>query len=38
MGRLGRERVVHELAWEHQESGYVQVFDELTTVMSERGR
>jgi glycosyltransferase involved in cell wall biosynthesis len=38
MGRLGRERVVHELAWEHQESGYVQVFDELTSVMSERGR
>jgi glycosyltransferase involved in cell wall biosynthesis len=38
MGRLGRERVVNELAWEHQESGYVQVFDELTNAPSERGR
>jgi glycosyltransferase involved in cell wall biosynthesis len=38
MGRLGRERVVNELAWEHQESGYVQVFDELTNALSERGR
>jgi glycosyltransferase involved in cell wall biosynthesis len=29
MGRLGRERVVDELAWEHQQRGYVRVFDEL---------
>jgi glycosyltransferase involved in cell wall biosynthesis len=38
MGRLARERVVNELAWEHQESGYVQVFDDLTHALSERGR
>jgi glycosyltransferase involved in cell wall biosynthesis len=29
MGRIGRERVERYLAWEHQESGYVRVFDEL---------
>jgi glycosyltransferase involved in cell wall biosynthesis len=29
MGRTGRERVERELAWEHQERGYVRVFDEL---------
>jgi glycosyltransferase involved in cell wall biosynthesis len=38
MGRLGRERVVHELAWKHQETGYLKVFDELAGVVSERGR
>jgi glycosyltransferase involved in cell wall biosynthesis len=38
MGRLGRKRVVDELAWEHQEGGYVDVFDDLTRVLSERGR
>jgi glycosyltransferase involved in cell wall biosynthesis len=38
MGRLGRKRVVEELAWEHQEGGYVDVFDDLTRVLSERGR
>jgi glycosyltransferase involved in cell wall biosynthesis len=30
MGRLGRERVETELAWSHQQAGYVRVFDELT--------
>jgi glycosyltransferase involved in cell wall biosynthesis len=29
MGRQGRERVVHHLAWEHQREGYLRVFDEL---------
>lgn len=29
MGRLGRERVEQHLAWEHQEDGYVSVFDDL---------
>ena len=29
MGRIGRERVENELAWEHQRDGYVRVFDEL---------
>jgi glycosyltransferase involved in cell wall biosynthesis len=29
MGRLGRERVVDELAWEHQQRAYLRVFDEL---------
>jgi glycosyltransferase involved in cell wall biosynthesis len=29
MGRLGRQRVVDELAWEHQQHGYLRVFDEL---------
>ena len=29
MGRRGRERVVRHLAWEHQQEGYVRVFDEL---------
>jgi glycosyltransferase involved in cell wall biosynthesis len=29
MGRRGRERVVHHLAWEHQREGYLRVFDEL---------
>jgi glycosyltransferase involved in cell wall biosynthesis len=30
MGRRGRERVERELAWEHQQVGYLAVFDELT--------
>lgn len=30
MGRYGRERVEQELAWEHQQTGYLAVFDELT--------
>jgi glycosyltransferase involved in cell wall biosynthesis len=30
MGRLGRQRVVDELAWSHQEQAYVGVFDRLT--------
>jgi glycosyltransferase involved in cell wall biosynthesis len=29
MGRQGRERVVRHLAWEHQQDGYLRVFDEL---------
>ncbi len=29
MGRRGRERVVQHLAWEHQQEGYLSVFDEL---------
>ena len=29
MGRVGRERVEHELAWHHQQGGYLRVFDEL---------
>jgi glycosyltransferase involved in cell wall biosynthesis len=29
MGRQGRERVVQHLAWEHQQEGYLSVFDEL---------
>ena len=30
MGRIGRQRVVDELAWSHQEPAYVGVFDGLT--------
>ena len=30
MGRLGRRRVEQELAWRHQQRGYLAVFDELT--------
>lgn len=30
MGRIGRERVETQLAWEHQRDGYVRVFDDLT--------
>ena len=30
MGRLGRERVERELAWTHQQRGYVAVYDELS--------
>jgi glycosyltransferase involved in cell wall biosynthesis len=29
MGRLGRERVEQQLSWEHQQDGYLHVFDEL---------
>jgi len=29
MGRIGRERVVDELAWEHQHRAYVEVFEDL---------
>lgn len=29
MGRIGRERVVRELAWEHQAPRYVAVYDQL---------
>ena len=29
MGRRGRERVEQHLAWEHQQRGYLRVFDEL---------
>ena len=29
MGAIGRERVVDELAWEHQQRAYLGVFDEL---------
>jgi hypothetical protein len=35
MGRLGRERVLEELAWSHQQRGYLAVFDELTGHTSE---
>jgi glycosyltransferase involved in cell wall biosynthesis len=38
MGALGRKRVVEELAWKHQEGGYVRVFDELARVPAERSR
>ncbi|PJJ56870.1 glycosyltransferase involved in cell wall biosynthesis [Mumia flava] len=34
MGRYGRERVEKELAWEHQQHGYVGVFDELTDELA----
>ncbi len=30
MGKRGRQRVVDELAWEHQEPAYLAVFDHLT--------
>jgi glycosyltransferase involved in cell wall biosynthesis len=30
MGRLGRARVEQELAWKHQQRGYLAVFDDLT--------
>ncbi len=30
MGSRGRQRVEHELAWEHQAPSYLAVFDELT--------
>jgi len=31
MGRRGRERVETELAWSHQQKGYLAVFDDLVT-------
>jgi len=34
MGRLGRERVEQELAWEHQQRGYLAVYDELVGATS----
>ena len=37
MGRLGRERVVDELAWRHQEGAYVGVFDGLTGAVRTTG-
>jgi glycosyltransferase involved in cell wall biosynthesis len=37
MGRRGRERVVRELAWDHQRLGYLAVFDELTGRPAARG-
>jgi glycosyltransferase involved in cell wall biosynthesis len=38
MGRIGRERVVDELAWEHQERAYLDVFDGLVRATSDAGR
>ena len=29
MGRVGRERIDQHLAWEHQQEGYLRVFDDL---------
>jgi glycosyltransferase involved in cell wall biosynthesis len=29
MGRIGRERIDQHLAWEHQQEGYLRVFDDL---------
>jgi glycosyltransferase involved in cell wall biosynthesis len=36
MGRYGRERVEKELAWEHQQHGYVGVFDALVDEWEHR--
>jgi glycosyltransferase involved in cell wall biosynthesis len=33
MGRVGRDRVLQELAWEHQAPRYVAVYDRLLNVM-----
>lgn len=38
MGRRGRERVVSELAWEHQSPAYLRVFDELVGRAAARDR
>ena len=35
MGQLGRERVVDELAWEHQQRAYLEVFDELVRTTAD---
>jgi glycosyltransferase involved in cell wall biosynthesis len=35
MGRVGRERVVDELAWEHQQRGYLDVFSDLVHATSD---
>jgi hypothetical protein len=37
MGKLGRERVEDELAWEHQAPAYLAVFDELTSSSTGSG-
>ena len=37
MGKLGRERVEHELAWTHQRKAYVGVYDQLTGHVSHVG-
>jgi glycosyltransferase involved in cell wall biosynthesis len=36
MGRHGRARVVDHLAWEHQQEGYLRVFDELVGHVPDR--
>jgi glycosyltransferase involved in cell wall biosynthesis len=36
MGRFGRQRVVDHLAWAHQETGYVAVYDALTGTVRPR--
>lgn len=38
MGRQGRERVERHLAWEHQQEGYVRVFDELVGRTADTAR
>ena len=38
MGRIGRERVVHELAWEHQQRAYVEVFEDLLHATADARR
>jgi glycosyltransferase involved in cell wall biosynthesis len=35
MGRIGRQRVVDELAWEHQQKSYIGVFDELVQTTAD---
>jgi glycosyltransferase involved in cell wall biosynthesis len=35
MGRIGRERVVHELAWEHQQRAYLEVFEDLVRATAD---
>jgi glycosyltransferase involved in cell wall biosynthesis len=37
MGRIGRERVVDELAWEHQQRGYLEVFEDLVHATTDAG-
>jgi glycosyltransferase involved in cell wall biosynthesis len=37
MGRRGRQRVERHLAWDHQRSGYLAVFDELTGQVGAAG-
>ena len=38
MGRIGRERVVDELAWEHQERAYLDVFEDLAHATTDARR
>jgi glycosyltransferase involved in cell wall biosynthesis len=38
LGKLGRTRVEEELAWSHQESAYVGVYDRLTTRAATTGQ